>query len=98
MKDHKTITCIVSQVPEGNETLTVQLTTVSGDGRLAAGLLIQASLTILHNDDQINFDQSVLTADEGDRAIFTINRGGQANGVCVCVCVCVTNMCATVLQ
>ena len=68
------------QVPEGNETLSVQLISASGDGRLAAGALIQASLTILHNDDPVSFAQSVVVAEEGERATFTINRGGQANG------------------
>ena len=70
----------IIQIPEGNETLTVQLTAVSGDGRLAAGLLAQASLIVLHNDDPVSFAQSVVIADEGDTALLTINRGGQANG------------------
>jgi hypothetical protein len=68
------------QVPEGNETLSVQLISASGDGRLAAGMLIQASLTVLHNDDPVSFAQSVVVAEEGETAVFTINRGGQANG------------------
>ena len=70
----------IFQVPEGNETLSVQLISASGDGRLAAGLLIQSSLTVLHNDDPVSFAQSVVMAEEGERAVFTINRGGQANG------------------
>ena len=74
------------QIPEGNETLTVQLTGVSGDGRLASGPLAQSSLTILHNDDPISFAQSLVVADEGDTAALTINRGGEANGESVCVC------------
>lgn len=58
----------------------MQLTGVSGDGRLAAGSQAQASLTVLHNDDPVRFAQSVVIADEGNTALLTINRGGQANG------------------
>ena len=68
------------QVPEGNETLTVQLTSASGDGRLGTGPLTQSSLTVLHNDDPVSFAQSVVMANEGERAVLTVNRGGQANG------------------
>lgn len=68
------------QVPEGNETLSVRLISASGDGRLATGVQIQASLIVLHNDDPVSFAQSVVVAEEGESADFTINRGGQANG------------------
>ena len=56
------------------------LVSVSGDARLASSA--QASLTVLQNDDPIRFEQSVITATEGETASFVIVRGGQALGEC----------------
>ena len=65
----------------------MQLTEVSCDGELAAGMLAQSAVTILHNDDPVSFAQSLVEASEGKTATLTVNRGGQANGECVCVLV-----------
>ena len=59
------------------------LTAVSGDGRLAL-LNTEASLVIRQNDDPISFNGSSVEASEGDTVLFTIARGGQANGTCIC--------------
>ena len=73
----------LSQIPEQAETFTVALTAVSGDGRLAL-LNTEASLVIRQNDDPISFNGSSVEASEGDTVVFTIARGGQANGTCIC--------------
>ena len=58
------------------------LMAVSGDGRLAL-LNTEASLVIRQNDDPISFNGSSVEASEGDTVLFTIARGGQANGTCI---------------
>ena len=72
----------LSQIPEQAEAFTVTLTAVSGDGRLAL-LNTEASLVIRQNDDPISFNGSSVEASEGDTVVFTIARGGQANGTCI---------------
>ena len=72
----------LSQIPEQAETFTVVLTAVSGDGNISP-LNTEASLVIRQNDDPISFNGSFVEASEGDTVLFTIARGGQANGTCI---------------
>ena len=72
----------LSQIPEQAETFTVVLTAVSGDGSISP-LNTEASLVIRQNDDPISFNGSFVEASEGDAVLFTIARGGQANGTCI---------------
>lgn len=58
------------------------LTAVSGDGSISP-LNTMASLVIRQNDDPISFNSSFVEASEGDAVLFTIARGGQANGTCI---------------
>lgn len=58
---------------------TIRLGVVSGDGQLA-NTATETQLTVLQNDDPINFQNSSLSASEGDTVVFTVQRGGQAEG------------------
>ena len=58
------------------------LTAVSSDGSIST-LNNEASLVIRQNDDPISFNSSFVEASEGDTVLFTIARGGQANGTCI---------------
>ena len=57
----------------------IRLTSVSGDGELDTSST-EAQLTVLQNDDPINFQRSFLSSAEGDTVVFTLERGGQAEG------------------
>lgn len=73
------ISAVPDDIPEANETYTIRLSGVSGDGRLA-DTATTATLVILQNDDPIRFSSSVSQVEEGDTAVFILERGGQANG------------------
>ena len=56
------------------------LTGVSGAARLSS-VSTEASLVVRQNDDPINFNASSTQAAEGQTAVLTVTRGGQAIGV-----------------
>lgn len=66
--------------PEPDETYSIELSSVSGEARLASSSTT-ATVTILQNDDPIRFGESSVLVQEGETAIFTLIRGGQANGM-----------------
>ena len=66
-------------MPEDDLHYTVALIDVSGDGELASDST-QATLTVRHNDDPINFMNSTMEAREGDTVELMVNRGGYASG------------------
>ena len=67
------------QLPEGNQTFTVELN-INNLGRLDLNSA-EARLTILQNDDPISFTRSSLSVNEGDEVSIRVTRGGQANGL-----------------
>lgn len=73
------IMATADDAPEADDMHTVQLSSVSGDGRLATSSTT-AVLTILQNDDPIRFSSGLARVEEGDTTTLTLIRGGQANG------------------
>lgn len=55
------------------------LTSASGDARTASDLFT-ANITVRQNDDPINFTSNYSEVEEGATAVFSVARGGQANG------------------
>ncbi len=56
------------------------LTLEPGDARIADDNFI-STLTVRQNDDPINFNGSFVEVREGESAVFSVVRGGQANGM-----------------
>lgn len=83
VEGQRTASFVISALPDDNpepaESYTVELSSVTGDGRLASSATM-AVVTILQNDDPIRFDSSFAQVREGETATFTLIRGGQANG------------------
>ena len=67
----------ISQIPEGNESFTIQLNNVSNIAKLGDQSLRTATLIVTKNDDPVYFAQPTLVqVREGHYANLTIRRGG----------------------
>ena len=78
---HLIVYCLVAmaQVPEPNVTYSITLVQATGGAKLSYQNLV-ASVTILANDDPINFAMSSVIAPEGTNATFVVVRGGRSRG------------------
>ena len=73
------IESIADEIPEKNESFSIQLTKVTGEARL--GAQTQATLVIDKNDDPVFFSVAAVRVSEGQYANLTIVRGGDGDSV-----------------
>lgn len=73
---------LLSQIPEGNESLTIHLNNVSSTAKLGSQDLREATLIITKNDNPVYFaPPTSIQVREGQYANLTIERGGDRSSV-----------------